>query len=144
MAKKIQIQKTPDCVLCATWQRFPFHRRPTTPISGGETEAVLIAGYFACMVAPEDAVQKLCDRHAIVLAHYKTQHDAQQQALEATTEAVEETKARQEAADVHRSRAQLVLQRARPPVVKAAPPIPLPDLQPAKVQEPEQPEIDET
>lgn len=151
MPKKIQIPKAPDCILCATWQRFPFHKRPTTPVSGGDTEAVLIAGYFAHMVAPEDAVEKLCDRHAIVLAHYKTQHDTAQRALEATTEMVEEEKARQEAADVHRSRAQLTLQRARPPVEKVEPPVPLPKLEPTArttfVPEPEElqpPEQDES
>lgn len=55
------------CVLCAMWDRMPHAKRWSTPVMPHEAEHALSVGYWLRARQPQDAVARLCERHAILM-----------------------------------------------------------------------------
>lgn len=59
--------KQPTCVICAMWQRLPYHKRWSTPVPTPEAESLLAIGYWLRR-SLEGSVARFCEKHATLLS----------------------------------------------------------------------------
>lgn len=65
-----------ECTLCARWERTPFHKRPTTPTTAGDTETAMVLGFWMASRVPEGQAPRFCARHGALFFQLDTLENA--------------------------------------------------------------------
>ena len=115
-----------ECLLCSMWNKMPYGKRYSTPVSVGEAEGALVIGYWTATRMTDGTVVRLCERHMSVVTTLDEQEEARNVAEAQRAEAVKRAQAQTVVAhtqDPHLQQRLAEVNQRREMLVASAPPV---------------------